>query len=121
MQAPDPARLSISERYLTVETGERRRRFSLRSRPELLATARGFLALAEGDSTALRESFEVELFTAAEAGAAGVWELLLTPGDPRVAEQVDSVVIRGRGDRVRSIHTNLSNGDWQRLDLLVDD
>lgn len=113
VETPAPATMTLANNRLVIETATRSRRYSLRSRPEMLALLGGFRALIEADGDALQQTFDVTL----SHSEGDQWAMSLNPRAKRLKAQLEKVVVSGQGLRVQTIETTLTSGDWQRLEL----
>jgi len=80
--------------------GERPRTLALRHAPELKGFLSAFGALLAGDAAGLEKGFIV-----AARGDDSLWELELTPTDPRTRRRVQAIVVNGRDDEPRCVAT----------------
>ena len=122
-QAPDYVRKEYdepgSENYevrggnLTIEYPDgRRRELSIDDHPLLRAFVESYRGTLAGDLEGLRRYFELEV-----GGSMDAWQLRLTPRDPKLAESLRAVIMRGREGRVYSVETLEASGDRSVMTL----
>lgn len=102
------------DRVTTFHPMEGERRLSLDAHPALRALVESFRATLGGDLQSLRRHYRVGF-----QGTAQDWLLRLEPKDPKMADYVEAVVVRGRETRVASIETLETNGDRSLLTVDV--
>ena len=85
--------------------GERPRTLALRRAPELKGFLDAFGALLAGDAAVLGQSFDV-----VASGNDSVWQLELTPTDPRTRRRVQAIVVDGRDNEPRCVATHDAQG-----------
>ncbi len=117
VEAPRPARLTLTPSHLEAESGGRTRRLPLDRRPELAALLTGLRALLDGDAEALRSRFQADYLE----GRDDAWLLRLVPHDETLAQRLVLLEVRGEGDRVETIDTVTADGERQRMTLLQDE
>lgn len=110
VRAPYAEVSTIAGGQVRIErAGHSPRVFSLSRAPQLVGLQAGFGALLAGDGERLREHFSV-----ASQGVHQQWQLTLTPKDAALAEQLQVIVLHGRGSELRCIETRPVEGEVQR-------
>ena len=112
-----PARSSfeISGDRLYIETQQEQRTLPLDSHPLIRAFAESYRATLAGDRATLEQHFAIEL-----SGDMEFWTLRLLPRNEAVQERIDSIVLTGTGNRIRSIATLEASGDTTLMTILPD-
>jgi hypothetical protein len=80
--------------------GESPRTLALKRAPELKGFLNAFSAILAGDAAGLEQNFVV-----VASGDDSLWQLELTPIDPRTRRRVQAIVVNGRADEPRCIAT----------------
>ena len=115
VDTPQPARLSVTETHLVAQVGDGpRRRLPLERRPDLAALLVAVRALLAGETGAIQARFDATLETDPDSGE---WVLALRPRDPRLAEDLRLLEVRGRNDRVHTLQASLER-EVQRMTIL---
>jgi hypothetical protein len=112
-----PARSSfeISGDRIYIETQQEQRMLPLDSHPLIRAFAESYRATLAGDRATLEQHFETEL-----SGNMEFWTLRLLPRGEPVQERIDSIVLTGRGNRIRTIATLETSGDTTLMTIVPD-
>jgi hypothetical protein len=87
----------------------------LDSHPLIRAFAESYRATLAGDRATLEQHFETEL-----SGNMEFWTLRLLPRGEPVQERIDSIVLTGRGNRIRTIATLETSGDTTLMTIVPD-
>lgn len=73
----------------------------------------GIEAILAGRTDHIEKIFTYEL-----SGADSDWSLRLAPRSRRIARQLNSLIVTGDSEAVRSIRFELSGGEWHQMELL---
>lgn len=103
---PRPELMAVEGNTLTLSRGGRTRTVALDSMPELLGMVEAMRGTLSGDVPVLQRYFRSQV-----AGTPDNWTLELTPLDDRLAAQLRSARITGRGGEVRGIEMEFVGGD----------
>jgi outer membrane lipoprotein-sorting protein len=106
MATPRRETYRIAGRELTIAREGSERRMALSSEPLLAASAASLRGVLSGDAKQLGEYFRLAL-----DGSENDWTLTMTPIDEEVARYVKSIVVSGRGGRVRQVEVREASGD----------
>ncbi|MDM0067786.1 LolA-related protein [Variovorax sp. J31P207] len=104
--SPRQETMSVEGNTLTLSRGGRTRTLALDSMPELLGMVEAMRGTLSGNSQSLQRYFRSTL-----SGSAAGWSLDLQPIDPRLAAQVRSMRLSGRGGEVLGIDMEFIGGD----------
>lgn len=104
--SPRPETMSVEGNTLTLSRSGRTRTLALDSMPELLGMVEALRGTLSGNAQGLQRYFRSTL-----SGSAGGWTLDLEPIDPRLAAQVRSMRLSGRGGEVLGIDMEFIGGD----------
>lgn len=106
---PKPERLIIDGNRLTILEGSAApRQLDIDSHPALRVMVDSIRAPLAGDVGVLRQDYAVHA-----AGDPGAWTLTLLPARPEVARSVQSLVLEGVNNTIRTIRLVSRNGDEQ--------
>ncbi len=105
---PQTESIRVEGDQVTIEGtgGEAPRTLQLSGHPEVGVLIEAIRAPLTGSRDRLNQLFQVSL-----GGSERRWLLSLVPRDPRAAEWVRSVFVRGSGDRVTGVEIEERNGD----------
>ena len=103
---PRPESFVVEGNQLTLQRGERVRRVTLDSVPELAAMVEAMRGTLAGDGAALQRYFKPTV-----RGAAARWTLTLVPLDFRLLGVVRELRIDGQRADVRVVEVQLADGD----------
>jgi len=110
---PDSETYEVRGNNLTIEYPDgRRRELSIDDHPLLRAFVESYRGTLAGDLEGLRRYFDLEV-----GGSMDAWQLRLTPRNPKLAESLRAVVMRGREGRVYSVETLEASGDRNVMTL----
>jgi outer membrane lipoprotein-sorting protein len=104
--SPRPETMSVEGNQLTLSRGGRTRTLQLDSMPELLGMVEAMRGTLSGDAGGLQRYFRSTL-----SGTAADWSLSLEPIDARLAAQVRSMRLSGRGGEVLGVEMEFVGGD----------
>jgi outer membrane lipoprotein-sorting protein len=111
--SPKAERLVVDGATLTIQSGDAAaRQIDLSDHPAVQAmvdTIRGTIA---GDLATLQRYYAIT-----EHGTRAAWHLTLVPIDPRLAKQIKTIDVTGRGIDVQRILTSEANGDTDLLTI----
>lgn len=111
--SPEPESLVVDGGRLTLTAGnDAPRSFALDRRPEIAALVDAVRGTLAGDLGLLERQYRVQA-----DGSLSAWRLVLQPIDDRVRQLLRAVVVEGQGTAIRSLRTELANGDVQLLTL----
>jgi hypothetical protein len=105
-EEPRSESMEVVGNTVLLKRGWRSRQMTLDAVPEVAALADALRGTLNGDAGALRRQFQVDV-----SGSESRWVLTLTPMEKRLALQIQSVMIGGRGPDVESIDLRLVGGD----------
>ncbi len=103
---PRPESMVVDGNNMVLSRGERTRTMTLDSVPELQGLVEAMRGTLSGDATALTRYFKSTV-----GGSPGGWTLDLQPLDSRLAAQVRSVRMSGRGSEVLGLDMDFIGGD----------
>ncbi|CAN5682917.1 hypothetical protein BH11PSE13_BH11PSE13_18480 [soil metagenome] len=103
---PRPESMVVDGNNMVLSRGERTRTLTLDSVPELQGLVEAMRGTLSGDTAALTRYFKTTV-----AGSADGWTLDLQPIDSRLAAQVRSVRMSGRGSEVLGLEMEFVGGD----------
>ncbi|MBO9515044.1 MAG: outer membrane lipoprotein carrier protein LolA [Variovorax sp.] len=103
---PRPETMSVEGNTLTLSRGGRTRTIALDSMPELLGMVEAMRGTLSGNAQGLQRYFSSTL-----TGTSGGWTLDLKPSDERLAAQVRSMRLTGRGGEVLGVEMEFIGGD----------
>ena len=110
---PRPESMLLEGDKLTVTQQEKRPlKLRLQDHPEIAAVVESIRATLSGDQGALEKNYAVD-FT----GAAGKWQLTLTPRQKEVAKVVRQVHIGGAEAFIRTISFDQADGDRSEMTI----
>lgn len=95
-----------------VTRNDRSRTMPLDGTPEMAAIVEAVRGTLTGDATRLQRWFAPAL-----SGSAADWTLRLTPRDPQLAAQVQTLVITGRERELRRVEVQLVGGDRSEMTI----
>ena len=103
---PRPESMSVEGNTLTLTRGGRNRTLQLDSMPELQGLVEAMRGTLSGDGTTLQRYFKSTV-----TGSANKWSMDLAPIDSRLAAQVRSMRISGKGSEVLGLEMEFVGGD----------
>lgn len=103
---PRPESMSVEGNTLTLSRGGRNRTLQLDSMPELQGLVEAMRGTLSGDGTTLQRYFKSTV-----TGSATKWAMDLAPIDSRLAAQVRSMRISGKGSEVLGLEMEFVGGD----------
>jgi outer membrane lipoprotein-sorting protein len=109
---PRPESMSVEGNTLTLSRGGRTRTVTLDSMPELLGMVEAMRGTLTGNSQNLERYFRSTL-----TGSSNDWALELKPIDDRLAAQVRSMRLTGRGGEVLGIEMEFIGGDRSVMNI----
>ncbi|MGJ7508737.1 LolA-related protein [Variovorax sp. GT1P44] len=109
---PRPESMSVEGNTLTLSRGGRTRTVQLDSMPELQGLVEAMRGTLSGNSQGLQRYFRSTL-----SGSASNWALDLQPVDERLAAQVRSMRLSGRGGEVLGIEMEFIGGDRSVMNI----
>jgi len=92
------------------------RTLSLKKSRSLRTMLDGIEAILAGEGEQLASVFDYQL-----SGAADAWQLQLVPRSRRIARQLTGLTVTGDDESVVSIHFDLRDGEWHRMDIHKND
>ncbi len=104
--------MAVDGNTLTLSRGNRNRTLALDSMPELLGLVEAMRGTLTGDGTTLQRYFKSTV-----TGVANQWTLDLVPNDSRLAAQVRSMRITGRGGEVLGLEMEFVGGDRSVMNI----
>ena len=109
---PRPETMSVEGNTLTLSRGGRTRTMALDSMPELLGMVEAMRGTLSGNAQSLQRYFRSSL-----TGSSNDWALELQPIDERLAAQVRSMRLTGRGGDVLGIEMEFIGGDRSVMNI----
>ncbi|WP_431276417.1 LolA-related protein [Variovorax ureilyticus] len=109
---PRPETMSVEGNTLTLSRGGRTRTVALDSMPELLGMVEAMRGTLSGNAQSLQRYFRSTL-----TGTSNDWALDLQPLDERLAAQVRSMRLTGRGGDVLGIEMEFIGGDRSVMNI----
>lgn len=109
---PRPESMSVEGNTLTLSRGGRTRTVQLDSMPELQGMVEAMRGTLSGNSQGLQRYFRSTL-----SGSTNSWTLDLQPIDERLAAQVRSMRLSGRGGEVLGIEMEFIGGDRSVMNI----
>lgn len=109
---PRPERLVLEHGMLTIERGHREHQVALADYPQVAPYIDSIRAVLAGDRLALEHAFRIEF-----SNSGSEWDLVLLPLNAQVATEFASIRIAGTGDIIRTVTTQLANGDRSIMTL----
>jgi outer membrane lipoprotein-sorting protein len=103
---PRPETMTVDGNTLTLSRGGRTRTLTLDSMPELLGMVEAMRSTLNGNAQTLQRYFRSTL-----TGTADKWTLDLVPIDDKLAAQVRSLRLTGKGGEVLGIEMEFIGGD----------
>ena len=103
---PRPETMAVDGNTLTLSRGGRTRTLTLDSMPELLGMVEAMRSTLNGNTQTLQRYFRSTL-----TGSADKWALDLVPIDEKLAAQVRSLRLTGKGGEVLGIEMEFIGGD----------
>jgi len=113
--SPRPETMSVEGNILTLSRGGRTRTVALDSMPELLGMVEAMRGTLSGNSQSLQRYFRSTL-----TGSSNDWALELKPIDERLAAQVRSMRLTGRGGEVFGVEMEFIGGDRSVMNITPD-
>jgi outer membrane lipoprotein-sorting protein len=109
---PRPESMSVEGNTLTLSRGGRTRTMTLDSMPELLGMVEAMRGTLTGNSQNLERYFRSTL-----TGSRDSWTLELKPIDERLAAQVRTMRLTGRGGEVLGVEMEFIGGDRSVMNI----
>jgi len=109
---PRPESMSVEGNTLTLSRGGRTRTVTLDSMPELLGMVEAMRGTLSGNAQSLERYFRSTL-----TGSSSNWALELKPIDERLAAQVRTMRLTGRGGEVLGIEMEFIGGDRSVMNI----
>ena len=109
---PRPETMSVEGNTLTLSRGGRTRTMALDSMPELLGMVEAMRGTLSGNAQSLQRYFRSSL-----TGSSNDWALDLQPIDERLAAQVRSMRLTGRGGEVLGVEMEFIGGDRSVMNI----
>jgi hypothetical protein len=104
---PFPSQVLLDGRRITLTEGNTSRVIDLDAQPSVRALVGGFLALLEGDASALSRDYHVRF----EATAEESWRVVLIPKGPPIDRLLGELSFTGRGIRMSTMTWVEKTGD----------
>ncbi|MBB3176224.1 LolA-related protein [Variovorax sp. Sphag1AA] len=112
---PRPEMMSVEGNILTLSRSGRTRTVALDSMPELLGMVEAMRGTLSGNAQSLQRYFRSTL-----TGTSNDWALELKPIDERLAAQVRSMRLTGRGGEVLGVEMEFIGGDRSVMNITPD-
>ena len=113
--SPRPETMSVEGNTLTLSRGGRTRTVALDSMPELLGMVEAMRGTLSGNAQSLQRYFRSTL-----TGTSNDWALELQPIDERLAAQVRTMRLTGRGGEVLGVEMEFIGGDRSVMNITPD-
>ena len=110
---PQPARVLVTPKEVTMRAAGQTQRLDLAARPEVRSLVSSLLSLMSGDLAALRATYEVAYTTGSDG-----WRLDLAPRSKRVAALVKGMRFEGAGQVVKRITIEEASGDRATTEIV---
>ena len=105
-RTPRPEVMLLDRDRLTIEREQKKFTLDLGQYPEARAFVESIRSILAGDRRALEKSYLLHV-----SGGPDAWELVLLPGDEKIASFVVRITVAGRGSQVRSVEYRQADGD----------
>ena len=115
IETPFEEAFLIDAAHIEVEREGKVQRIPLRQARSLQSMLVGIEAVLAGNESRIEKDFRYEL-----GGEKQAWSMRLEPLSRRVARNLASILVQGNASNVQNIRINLSNGEWQLIELLAD-
>ena len=115
IETPFQEAFLIDATHIEVEREGQVQRMPLRQARSLQSMLAGIEAVLAGNQGRIEKDFRYELDGEKEA-----WSMRLEPLSRRAARNLSSILVRGDASTVQNIRFNLSDGEWQLIELLED-
>jgi hypothetical protein len=115
IETPFQETFLIDAAHIEVERDGQVQRIPLRQARSLQAMLAGIEAVLAGNEGRIEKDFRYEL-----GGEKEAWSMRLEPLSRRAARNLVSILVQGDASTVQNIRFNLSNGEWQLIELLED-
>lgn len=115
VETPFEEAFHVRSDSIEIERGGETDVLPIRQSRSLKVMLGGIEAILAGQIDRIESVFTYEL-----SGVESDWSLQLTPRSRRVAKQLKALTVTGDGDTVTSIHFDLGDGEWHRMELLQD-
>jgi hypothetical protein len=115
IETPFKEAFLIDAAHIEVEREGEVQRIPLRQARSLQSMLAGIEAVLAGNESRIEKDFRYEL-----GGEKEAWSMRLEPLSRRVARNLGSILVHGDASNVQNIRINLSNGEWQVIELLKD-
>ena len=113
---PKKQRFVVEGMHLTLEQGGKKRSIDISDYPQIRIFVDTFRATLAGDMKTIQQLFDAQL-----SGNRESWTLSFSPRDKELLDQVEKIILQGRGKRLWSIETKGGNGDNSVMHLKYDD
>ena len=110
--SPRAETMEVDGNTLTLSRGGRTRTMTLDSMPELLGMVEAMRSTLNGNASMLERYFRIAI-----SGARDSWTLDLEPIDERLAAQVRTVRMSGRGGEVLGVEMEFVGGDRSIMNI----
>ena len=115
LDSPGGERFLVHGDQVTLEKKNRKKTRDLNSLPMVKAFIASFGATLAGDLPRLQQYYKVSF-----SGGKSNWQLRLQPKDSKLSSYVTEIILSGNFDKISSVETYKTNGDWERMILLHD-
>jgi outer membrane lipoprotein-sorting protein len=105
-RTPKPELMVLEKDRLTIEREQKKFAVDLAQYPEARAFVDSIRSILAGDRQALEKSYLLHV-----SGSADSWELVLLPGDEKIANFVLRITVAGHRNQVRSVEYRQTDGD----------
>jgi len=113
IETPFQEAFLIDATHIEVEREGQVQRIPLRQARSLQSMLAGIEAVLAGNESRIEKDFRYEL-----GGQKEAWTMRLEPLSRRAARNLRSILVQGNANTVQNIRFNLSNGEWQLIELL---
>jgi hypothetical protein len=115
IETPFEEAFLIDATHIVVEREGQVQRIPLRQARSLQSMLAGIEAVLAGNESRIEKDFRYEL-----GGEKDAWSMRLEPLSRRAARNLGSILVQGDASNVQIIRINLSNGEWQLIELFED-
>jgi len=112
---PDQITLTASTQHVTVEQSGVRRTIDITKNSEFVQVLETFRSLLTGDYEALQALFLIDLDVSSDTR----WSLVFEPRNKPLRDHIESITAIAEADRIKTVETIFTNGDWQKLNILA--
>ena len=113
VETPFRESMQVDGDQVEISRDGKKRRLSLKNRNPIKVMLQSIESILSGQADAIADHFKTEL-----TGSNENWQLQLTPRSSRLAAHLESITVEGDCDFIKSILFRMSNGEWQRMEIV---